>query len=59
MFVLRDGSPNICLPKATAISQETQAMCDNQLITSYGFAKHLKQCMLYTEFRETVTEDGR
>ena len=44
MFTLRDGSPGVCLPKATALRQETRAACVNQLISSHRLREHLEQC---------------
>ena len=38
------GSLNICLPKATVLHQQTQAVCENQPTESHWSAKHLKQC---------------
>ena len=32
------------LPKATMLCKETWAICENQMISSYLFAQHLKQC---------------
>ena len=66
MFTLRDGallgSPTICLPKATALRQETRAVCENKLISSHRFAKHLKQCCTKNSERLLQTpvddEDG-
>ena len=52
--MLQGGSLNICFPKATVLLQETQAICENQLISSHWFAKHLKQCCIYI-FTFTVT----
>ena len=43
MFALRDGSRSTCLPKATALRQETRAVCDNQMISSHRFEEDLKQ----------------
>ena len=41
--LLQNGSLSIFLPVATKLCQETQAMCENQLISSRWFPKHLKQ----------------
>ena len=42
MFTLRDGSPSICLLKATALGREIRAVCENQLISSHLFAEYSK-----------------
>ena len=34
----------ICLWKEMALRQESQAICENQLISSHRFAQYLKQC---------------
>ena len=39
------GSQSICLPKARALYRETQAVCENKLISSNQFMGHLKQCL--------------
>ena len=44
MFTLLDGSASICIPKTTALCQETRALRENHLISSHRFAEHLKQC---------------
>ena len=51
MSTLRDGSLCICLPKATALHQETPAVCENHLVSSHQFAEHLKRCC--TQVRKT------
>ena len=33
------GTPGICLPKETALRQETQTLCENRLISSHQFIK--------------------
>ena len=37
------GSLSICTLKAMVFCQETQAMCENSLLSSHQFMEHLKQ----------------
>ena len=48
-------SPSICFLKAMVLHQETQAVCQNQLISSHWFAEHLKQCCTQNSKRLSQT----
>ena len=56
MFMLQNESQNICLPKAVALCEESSAMCENLLIStffsSHWFVEHLKQCC--TQYSESL-----
>ena len=55
MVTLLDSSPSICLPKATALRQETRAVCENQLLSSRRFAKHFMHCCTQNSDRRIRT----